>query len=389
MQDRPKRIYLDNAATSWPKPDSVYTAVDHYQRELGAAYARGGYDTAVRVQAVVDRCRSRAARLLGVSEPKRVIFTFNATDSLNLAIRGVLRSGDHVIVSVLEHNSVSRPLRHLERDGAVEVTRIAPSDGERITVDDVRPAIQSNTRLIALIHASNVTGTIQAIEPIGQLAREEGILFLVDAAQTAGAIPIAFDSLPVDLLACAGHKGLLGPLGTGLLCLADGVAEGLESLRMGGTGTQSELDLQPDTLPDRYESGNHNVPGLFGLDAALGELLERGVDSVRAHERQLTEQLLNGIATIRGVTLVGRNDLEHRLGVVSITSGAFDPHTLSSLLAHEFGIETRAGLHCAPGIHRWLGTLQTGGTTRFSVGPFSTSNDVETAIKALTTLHTG
>lgn len=390
MTDRLARIYLDHAATSWPKPDAVYAAVDEYQRAIGSAYGRSGTDAALRVRATVDRCRARAARLLGVGDPRRVIFTFNCTDALHLGLHGLLLHGDHVVTSTLEHNSIARPLRQLEERGTIEVTRIVPTlrSGGRITVEQVAESLQPNTRLIALQHASNVTGVVQDIPGIGALARAEGVWFLVDAAQTAGSVPISFDAWPVDLLACAGHKGLLGPLGTGLLCLSPAVAKVLEPVRLGGTGTRSESDRQPETLPDRFEAGNLNVPGLFGLDAALGELLTRGVDGVRTHELALTRQFLDGAAELRGVTLIGPAEAdERRIGVASLTSEEFDPQTLATLLAQEFGVETRAGLHCAPGTHALLGTLATGGTVRFSFGPFSTAEHVGAAIEALAALH--
>lgn len=387
MADSPPRIYLDNAATSWPKPVDVYDAVDAYQRNNGAAYGRGSHDAATQVHRVVTRCRQRVAKLLGLHQPERVIFTLNATDSLNLAIHGLLETGDHVVTTVLEHNSVSRPLRFRERHQGLEVTRVEPADSGCVTLDRIRSACRDNTRLIAMIHASNVTGAVQPVEEIGAWAASQGIRFLVDAAQTAGAIPISFDDQPFDLLACAGHKGLLGPLGTGVLCLSQGMEEELQPVRQGGTGTESESADQPATLPSRYESGNHNVPGLMGLDAGVGYLLERGVESVRSHESQLIGRLREGLRKIAGLTLYGVDDPQQSVGVVSLTSDLYDPQSLAVLLSQEFGIETRSGLHCAPGVHDWLGTKEQGGTVRFSVGPFTTSEEIAAGLQALQSLH--
>jgi len=388
MPETPSRIYLDNAATSWPKPAGVYDAVDRYQRENGAAYGRGAHDSATEVSRIVTRCRQRVAKLLGVNRPERVIFTLNATDSLNLAIHGLLQPGDHVVTTALEHNSVSRPLRFREQHFGLEVTRVEPNSDGIVTLDRVQAACRDNTRLIAMIHASNVTGVLQPVAEVGAWAVSQNIRFLVDAAQSAGVIPISFDEAPFSLLACAGHKGLLGPLGTGVLCLAEGLAEELLPVRQGGTGTESESDEQPASLPSRYESGNHNVPGLMGLDAGVGYLLERGIDAIRYHEQKLIIRLRAGLSEISGITIYGSDDPQQRVGVVSLVSEMYDPQSLSVLLSQEFGIETRSGLHCAPGVHNWLGTTQQGGTLRLSVGPFTTASEIEQSLQAFQTLHT-
>ena len=383
------RIYLDNAATSFPKPVSVYAAVDGYNRDLGVAVGRGAYRQAVEVQQVVERCRKRAADLLGAESPERIIFTFNGTDSLNLAIHGLLEPGDHVVTSSVEHNSVLRPLRELESRRQVEVTRVAADETGRIEPADLQTALRPNTRLVAIIHASNVSGTLQPIADCGNIAHAAGALFLVDAAQSAGHVPIDLWELPIDLLACPGHKGLLGSLGTGLLYLRPGIEEQVRSLRQGGTGSQSELDRQPQTLPDKYESGNHNAPGLFGLEAALAWLEDRGIASIREHERQLAARMLDGLSAIRGIRLPGPVAADDRVGVVSITAEGFEPQILAAVLDESFGIETRAGLHCAPGAHRCLGTFAAGGTVRFSFGPFTTTGDVDAAVAATADIMAG
>jgi cysteine desulfurase family protein len=382
MSERP-RIYLDNAATSFPKPESVYAAVDDYQRRGGAAVGRGAYRAALDITGIVARCRQRVADLLSAESPDRVIFTFNATDSLNLALYGLLREGDRVVTSTLEHNSVSRPLRALRERDEIEVSYVSVNDRGTVDLDELRRQVTPRTRLVALTHASNVTGAIQPIAEVGKVARDAGALFLVDAAQTAGHVPIDLRELPVDLLACAGHKGLLGPLGTGVLYIRPGVESQLHSVRQGGTGTQSEDDRQPESLPDKYESGNHNAPGLAGLDAGVAWLLEQGVASIEQHDRTLTRRLLEGLAEIPGVRVHGPPAGAPRVGVVSLTLDGSDPQDLAAILDQSFGIEARAGLHCAPGAHRSLGTLETGGTLRLSVGPFTTEADIDAALDAL------
>lgn len=249
-----QRIYLDNAATSFPKPAAVYDAVDDYNRHSGVAVGRGAYQEALRVQGIVDRCRKRAAELFAAESFDRIVFTFNGTDSLNLALHGLLEAGDHVVTSMVEHNSVLRPLRELNRRLGVETTYVPADATGRVDPADIQAALRPNTKLVAMIHASNVTGTLQPIAEVGEIARRIGALVLVDAAQSAGHLPIKLKDLPIDLLACPGHKGLLGPLGTGVLYVRRGVEERLRSLRQGGTGSNSEDDRQPEMLPDKYES---------------------------------------------------------------------------------------------------------------------------------------
>ena len=377
------RIYLDNAATSFPKPGAVYDAVDRYNRELGAAVGRGAYAGAVEVQRTVDRCRQKVATILGAESPERIVFTFNGTDSLNLAIHGLLRDGDHVVTSVVEHNSVLRPLKAAQERLGVEVSYVDCDDTGRIEPARVREALRENTRLVTILHASNVTGTLQPIADIGAIAREAEALFLVDAAQSAGHVAIDLSKLSVDLLACPGHKGLLGPLGTGVLYIGPHVERELLSTRQGGTGSKSEDDRQPETLPDKYESGNHNAPGLVGLEAGLSYLQDRGVDEIRRHEIALTEQFLEGLRELSGVEIHGDTGLENRVGVVSITHPEFEPHVSATLLDEHFGIQTRAGLHCSPKIHERLGTIAGGGTVRFSFGPFNTADHIDAALTAL------
>jgi cysteine desulfurase / selenocysteine lyase len=381
-----QRIYLDNAATSWPKPESVYTATDHYQRQLGAPSARSAYREANEADRLMEQTRRGLADLIGVQQSHCVLFTSNGTDSLNQALHGLLRPGDHVVTSVVEHNSVLRPLRYLEQTRDVRVTRVGCDGRGIIDPDDVQSAIQPTTRLIALIHASNVTGALQPVEAVGRIAKQREILLLVDAAQSLGHVPVDVRALGVDLLAAPGHKALLGPLGTGLLYVAPGVERHLSPLRQGGTGTQSEQDVQPDSLPDRYESGNHNLPGIIGLGAGLAYLQQHGIDALRRHEQMLTAKLLAGLRELTGVTVYGPSELEQRVGVVGITVDGWEPQALATALDTAFRVQVRAGLQCAPLMHRALGTASRGGTIRFSLGPMNTTEHIDAAVQAIAEL---
>lgn len=376
-------IYLDNAATSFPKPACVYDAMDRYNREFGIAVGRGAYRQAIEVTAEVQRCRQRAAQLFNAESPERIIFTFNGTDSLNLAIHGLLRPGDHVVTSVLEHNSVIRPLRELERDAGIEVSLVNADGQGCVNPEDFRQALRPNTRLMALTQASNVSGAIQPCAAVGKIAREAGVVFLVDAAQSAGHMPIDVRALCADLLACPGHKGLMGPLGTGLLYIRPGLESQLRSVRQGGTGTRSEVEFQPDSLPDKYESGNHNTPGLIGLSAALRWSMEPAQRESPTKELELIQHFLSGLQTIPELEIHGPLSASGRLGVVSVSLPGTDPQIVATLLDQVAQVQVRSGLHCAPGAHRSLGTLERGGTVRFSIGRFTTIAELDLAVEAL------
>lgn len=380
------RLYFDNAATSWPKPPEVPAAVDWYFRESGAAVGRGATARGAQLQQLVDRCRARAARLLGAASPRQIVFGFNGTDALNMALHGLLRAGDHVVTTDVEHNSVLRPLHTLRKRLGIDVVHVPANAEGVVSPADVAAAITPATRLVAFGHVSNVTGTIQPVADIVAVARSRGVRTLVDAAQSAGHLPVDVRDLGVDLLACSGHKGLLGPLGTGLLYLAEGVEAEVESYRQGGTGTRSEVESQPATFPDKFESGNHNAPGLVGLEAALAWIEERGVAALREHELQLASRLLEGLARLPGVTLYGPRALDQRTAVVSLNVSGYSPQEAAAVLDAHFGIECRAGLHCAPQIHRALRTADAGGTLRLSPGPFTTLDDVAAVIEAIRSL---
>ena len=383
------RLYFDNAATSFPKPETVYAAVDNYQRRIGAAIGRGTSRDAAEAQRIADKCRQLAALTLGAEGPERIVFTFNGTDGLNLALFGVCRPGDHVVTTEFEHNSVLRPLRWLKDHRAVEVTYVRPGPDGKVDPNDVQAQIRPATRLLAVQHASNVTGVVQPIEAICEVARQAKVLTLVDAAQTAGHWPVNATDLKVDLLACPGHKGLLGPLGTGLVYIRPGLEQIMECYRLGGTGSQSEDDRQPDQMPDRYEAGNHNAPGLAGLGEGLAFVRDRTVPSICRWESELMQRLIAGLRDISGVTVYGHQaDVPH-VGVVSFNIEGFAPQEVASILDETFGVQCRAGLHCAPGVHRFLKTFDRGGTVRFSVGVFTSSDDVDQALAAVAEMATG
>ena len=383
MNQSRKRIYLDNAATSFPKPPSVYDAVDHFQRELGGAVGRGATQVGTKIQRTVDQCRNKAARLMGVPKPGSVIFTFNGTDSLNQAIHGLLKEGDRVVASPWEHNSVLRPLNQLQASLNVQTDFAQADESGQVDLDHLQELLKTKTRLVGVTHASNVTGVVQPIKEIVEMAHQSGALVLLDAAQTVGHMPVSMTELGVDFLACPGHKGLLGPLGTGILAIRPGLEGELNSTRQGGTGTTSELESQPESLPSKYESGNHNAPGLYGLSAAMDWLDERGVATIQNHEQDLTQLFLTGLSQLPKVQVYLSEVETFRVGVVSVNVEHLEPQTLCTLLDEHFGIETRAGLHCSPRAHESIGTKLLGGTVRFSFGPFNTPDDVDQTLEAI------
>lgn len=382
MPERP-RTYLDNAATSWPKPSTVYEAVENYQRCLGTAVGRSEYPQAKKVSQAVDEARAGVARLLAAESPERIIFTYSGTDSLNLAIHGSLRAGDHVVTSNVEHNSVLRPLRWLEHRLPLTITRVACDERSIIDPDSIRDAIRPNTKLIVVTHASNVTGAIQPLAKIGAIARHRGILFLVDAAQTLGHLPLSVADTGADLVASPGHKGLLGPLGTGILYIRPGVDDVIDSVRQGGTGSASLSDEQPHLLPAKYESGNPNAPGLMGLWAGIKFIEDTGVDTIRRRVAHLTDSLVERLRAIPGITLYGPCHSDTQVGVVSFSLRNHDSLSVAERLSADFGIQARAGYQCAALLHRALGTIDSNGTVRLSMGVFNTESDIATAADAV------
>ncbi len=378
-------IYLDNAATSWPKPPDVVRAMARFLEEVGANPGRSGHRLSVEAGRIVYRTREALAALFDLPDPLRIVFAPNATYALNLALRGLLRPGDHVITSSMEHNAVMRPLRALEAQGVALTVVPCAADGT-LDPEDIRRALRPETTLIVLNHASNVSGTILPVAEVGRIAHQADLLFLVDAAQTAGVVPISMREMEIDLLAFTGHKGLLGPTGTGGLAIGERVPlERFEPLVRGGTGSRSEYEVQPDFLPDKFEGGTLNAVGLAGLLAALSYLQERGLSAIRAHETALMEHLLVGLQSIPGVSVYGPADPARRMAVVSFNVAGRMPSEVALLLDERYDIACRPGLHCAPTAHRTLGTFPAG-TVRFSLGPFNTPDEIEKAVQAVADL---
>ena len=373
-------IYLDNAATSFPKPPRVYEHLRDALEKYGGCPGRGSYEMARRSGEIVDQTRAVLAELFGVAEPERIVFTLNATDALNLAIKGVLRQGDHVVTTVMEHNSVSRPLHGLERDGVITVTRVAASREGMIDPQDIRRAIGHRTRLVAIQHASNVTGSLQPIADIGRIVRAADRLLLVDAAQTAGAYPIHVHEMHIDLLAFPGHKGLMGPPGTGGLYV--GSRATVKPLREGGTGGLSELPYQPEEFPMRLEAGSPNTLGIALLGESVRFILQYGVAWIREQDMQITQRLLDGLRAEERCTIYGPLDLEHRVAVVAINIQGWAPEAVGEFWHRAFGIAVRTGLQCAPGVHRTIGTFPSG-TVRISPGYFTTDDEIDCCLQAV------
>ena len=372
-------IYFDHAATSWPKPPAVREALDRYFGDAGGNPGRAGHRMSIAAARLVEETRNGLAELLGIEDPARLAFAKNATEALNVAIYGLLQPGDHAVTSSVEHNSVMRPLRDLERRG-VAVTVVPCGPDGLIDADAIAAAIRPETRLVVTLHGSNVTGALLPIDAIATACREHGVPYLVDAAQTAGAIPIDVAALGVDLLAFTGHKGLLGMTGTGGLYVRPGLS--FEPLLRGGTGSRSDLEVQPDFMPDAYESGTLDVAGLAGLGAGVRHLLETGVDKVEAHDRDLATRAIDGLAGIPGVTVYAPSDEYRRCGVLSFTVEGLAPSDVGGILDRDFEIMSRVGLHCAPGAHRTIGTFPTG-TVRFGFGLSNTIEEVDTAVGAV------
>lgn len=352
-------------------------------RQLGAPAGRGNYAEAAEVDGAIRETRRLVANLLGAGDARQVIFAANGTDALNLILQGLLGNSDHVVATDLEHNSVLRPLRYLHDRHSVASTLLPVGAQGVVDPDDFRKAVCSRTRLFVVSHASNVTGAIQPVSEIAAIAKDHGIPLLVDAAQTVGHWDQSPVSLGASLVAASGHKGALGPLGTGLVYIASELVEKIAPRRLGGTGTESESDQQPEQLPEKYESGNLNVPGILGLRAGLEWIAEQGLETLRRHEQDLTTSLLDAFSSIPGLRCYGPPAGRNRVGVISIALEGVENHELAAILESSYRIQVRAGLHCAPRIHRSLGTFAAGGTVRFSIGPFTTRDDIILAADAV------
>ncbi|MCI0493886.1 aminotransferase class V-fold PLP-dependent enzyme [candidate division KSB1 bacterium] len=375
-------IYFDNTATSFPKPPCVLEAMANFLSEVGANPGRSGHRLAIESGRIVYSAREAVAELFHVADPLRIVFTANVTEALNLALHGLLKSSDHVITSSMEHNSMMRPLRCLEQKG-VELTVVPCSQQGALDPADIESAIRPNTVMIAINHASNIVGTILPIQKIGQIARKHDLLFLVDAAQTAGVLSIDMERDGIDLLGFTGHKSLYGPMGTGGLIIGERVdLSDFEPIKCGGTGSRSEHEQQPEFLPDKFESGTPNAVGLAGLNASLRWILDQGIDQIRSHEIQLTRRLLEGLTSISGVSVYGVQNAEQQIATVSFNIRDKAPSEIGLRLDEEFGVLCRVGLHCSPASHKTIGTFPAG-TVRFGLGFFNTADEIDIAIAAV------
>ena len=374
-----EEIYLDNAATSWPKPECVYQAVDTFNRKIGASPGRGSHSRTITAGQVLLDARESLAQLFNIKDSSRVIFTANVTAAINIALKGLLEPGDHVVISSMEHNAVARPLHSLKEKG-VELTVVQCAPDGSLDPLLVEQAITGRTRLVCLLHASNLTGTIMPIVEVGRIAHRKGALFMVDAAQTAGVLPVDVEEHKIDILAFTGHKGLLGPQGTGGLYIRPSLE--IQTFIEGGTGSLSEQVYQPDFMPDKFESGTPNTPGIAGLGAGVKFIQETGIETIRRHEQALTDLLIRGLKEIPGVILYGPGDSERQVAVVSFNIEGRDCGEVSFLLDQRHGIQCRSGLHCAPLAHQTLGTVKSG-ACRISPGFFNTADDINKAIRAV------
>jgi cysteine desulfurase family protein len=375
-------IYLDHAATSWPKPEAVPEAMIRHQRTVGGSPGRSGHRLSIEAGRTVYEARETLTRLFGVADPLRIVFTKNATEALNIAMLGLLAPGDHVVTTGMEHNSVMRPLRFLAFRG-VELSVAACSPRGELDPDDIRTALRPNTRLVVLTHASNVTGTILPVEAVAAIARERNVLTCVDAAQTAGVLPIDAERMGIDLLAFTGHKSLFGPQGTGGLYIRKGLETRIAPLMRGGTGSRSEFEEQPDFMPDKYECGTPNAIGLAGLGAGAAFVLSQGADQIRATEEILARRFWDHLEGLgEPVTVYGPREMRNRISLVSFNVRGISPSDAALFFDEKFGILCRPGLHCAPAAHRTIGSFPQG-TIRFSFGFFNTEADVDRAAEAV------
>jgi len=371
--------YFDNAATSYPKPNEVYDKLIDIMKTKGANPGRGSHTMALEASRVIYDTRCKLANLFNIDNPLNIAFTPNATQSLNMAIKGYLRKGDHVVTTSLEHNSVLRPIYSLEEDRGVEVTIVEADSNGIISTEDISSAIKKNTRAVVMTHASNLTGTILPIKEVGKLCRERNITLIVDASQSAGYLDIDVDDMNIDILCFTGHKSLYGPQGTGGIYLREGIE--LTPIMEGGSGSHSKLKRHPREMPDLLEYGTLNAPAIGALGGGIDFNTNIGLENIRLHEEELVKIFVEGISDLPYIEVYG--DLEKkRTPVVTLNIAGTDPAEVSQLLDEEYSIATRPGMHCAPLAHRSIGTYETG-AVRFSFGYFNTIEEVEYAVKAL------
>lgn len=376
-----KGIYLDNGATSFPKAPGVAESMANYLLNIGCNVNRGAYKSSFEAENIVFETRELLCELFNFEKPENAIFTKNITESLNVLIKGLIKSGDHVIVSSMEHNAVMRPINSLVKTG-VEFSKVPCSVYGELNSEDIKKYIKPNTKAVVMTHASNVCGTILDLKRVGQICKENGLYFIIDTAQTAGFLDIDFKEIGADAIAFTGHKGLLGPQGMGGFIITDEMASTIDTFIEGGTGSLSEKEMQPEYMPDKFESGTLNIPGIYGLNAALKYILKEKVSTIREKELYLLDNFLAGILNISELTVVGKKDINTRTAVISIDIPNMDNGIVSYNLYKDFGIMTRCGLHCAPSAHETLGTFPRG-TIRFSFGHFNTIGEVNYTLDAI------
>jgi len=373
-------IYLDNGATSYPKPEEVYQYLDYFYRNFGVNPGRSGYDLCLEAGDMVENTRKMLTEFFNGSDPNRLCFTYNSTDALNLTIFGILQPGDHAISTTIEHNSVLRPLYHLSLQG-VEVDYVPFDRKGFVDPADIKKKIKKNTKLVIVNHASNVIGTVQPIKEIGRICKENGVLFAIDASQSAGKVPIDMKGMNIDVVCFTGHKSLLGPTGIGGLCVAEGVE--IKITRAGGTGVRSAQRTHLEEYPYRLEYGTPNVMGIAGLRAGLKWIQEKGLENIHHQEMKLTEMLVNGLKEIDGVTLYCQDDLTDHISVMAFNVNGMEAQDVGIMLDVDYNIACRTGLHCAPLVHEQLGTDKIKGAVRFGIGPFNTEDHIRIAIQAV------
>lgn len=371
-------IYLDNAATSFPKPEAVYKRVEDVLRRISGSPGRASHRMAAEASRVVFDARETVAKVINAKDASRVAFTKNATEAVNIALKGLLKPGDHLITTSFEHNSVAKTAGWVEQCG-VEVTRVRPDSSGFVDPSEVARAIKKNTRLASIVHASNVFGSVQPVEEIGRLCRDKGVIFMADGAQTVGAMPVDVEAMNIDILAATGHKALFGPQGTGFIYVRDGIEP--VPLISGGTG---ELDTVLE-MPERLESGTMNTPGIGGLGAGAAFVLSEGVEKIRAFEEGLVEALLRGLGSVKGVRIIGTTDARRRASLVAFNIDGVKPYDAGQKIDNDFGILVRTGAHCAPDAHREAGTHPEG-AVRVSPGYFNTEADIEEFVRAVATI---
>lgn len=376
-----KQLYLDNAATSFPKAPGVAESITNFILNVGSNTGRGIYDSSFEAEHIVYETRELIAKLFNFSDPSHVVFTKNVTESINIILKGIVNQGDHVIVSSMEHNAVMRPLNSLSDQG-VTFSKVRCSEDGILNPEDIKDYIKKDTKVVVMNHASNVCGTVLDLERVGEICKENNLLFIVDAAQTAGFMDIDFQKIQADAIAFTGHKSLLGPQGIGGFVVKEAVAKKMRTFIEGGTGSFSDQEIQPNYMPDKFESGTLNIPGIYGLNASLKYLETTTLKKIRTAELQLVEQFITGLDELKGVRIIGKKSLKDRTGVVSIDIPGFDNADISYRLYKDHGIATRCGMHCAPSAHETLKTFPQG-TVRFSFSHFNTLKDVNDSLIAL------